>query len=887
MRTILAAGLLAAGLSSSHAASQSSAAAWRDVEPEAIVERGARLLAPRRFRTLALDESALRGWLAAAPPESAVAARHSPLEVLLPHPDGGFARFRVVESPVMAPALAARFPEIRTWMGQGVDDPAASVRFDLTPAGFRAQVLTAGGSWYVDPWQSGDRVHHIAYLRAEHARGDAPVRSCEVLDGPGGKAKDAPHFAPHLAAPKVSSGATLRTYRLAVAATGEYTTFHGGTVAGGLGAIVSTINRVNGIYEREVAVRMVLVADNDRIVYTDGAADPYNNSDGLALLGQNQANLDAVIGSANYDIGHVFSTGGGGVATLASVCLAGSKARGVTGSGAPVGDAFDVDYVAHEIGHQFNAPHTFNSAVASCSGGNRSASSAFETGSGVTIMAYAGICDSEDLQPNSEDHFHRHSLDRILAFTSTGGGTCGVQTATGNNPPTVTAPAAVAIPRQTPFVLTAAGNDPDGDTLTWLWEQFDLGAATAGGALVDDGARPIFRPPAPSRSATRVFPDWRFILGSANVVPATAPLPGTASPAFYVGETLPATARTLNFRVTARDNRAGFGGTNEAAVAITVADAAGPFRVSAPNTAVSWAAGSAQTVAWDVAGTTAAPVNTASVRITLSYDGGATFPVVLSASAPNSGSASVTVPANAPATNRARIRVEAVGNIFFDVSDVDFAITSAGNAAPSITASGSGVAIRQGGSGSAVVATVADAQDAAGSLVVAAGGTPPELAVTAANSGGSVTLSATAHCSLVAPTSGARAYPVLLTVTDAQGATATASANVNVSANRTPTLGLYPNTLVGSGASTTVSPAAAPADPDGNLATTVVAPATLAGGGTLSVNAAGVVAVTAGTTSGIFPVRVTTTDACGASRVQSFDLQVDVAGLVFRNGFEP
>ncbi|MFN9738679.1 MAG: reprolysin-like metallopeptidase [Pseudomonadota bacterium] len=886
MRAILAAGLLAAGLSSSHAASQSSAAAWRDVEPEAIVERGARLLAPRRFRTLALDESALRGWLAAAPPESAVAARHSPLEVLLPHPDGGFARFRVVESPVMAPALAARFPEIRTWMGQGVDDPAASVRFDLTPAGFRAQVLTAGGSWYVDPWQSGDRVHHIAYLRAEHARGDAPVRSCEVLDGPGGKAKDAPHFAPHLAAPKVSSGATLRTYRLAVAATGEYTTFHGGTVAGGLGAIVSTINRVNGIYEREVAVRMVLVADNDRIVYTDGAADPYNNSDGLALLGQNQANLDAVIGSANYDIGHVFSTGGGGVATLASVCLAGSKARGVTGSGAPVGDAFDVDYVAHEIGHQFNAPHTFNSAVASCSGGNRSASSAFETGSGVSIMAYAGICGAENLQPNSEDHFHRDSLNRILAFTSTDGGTCGVSSATGNAPPTVTAPAPVTIPRLTPFTLVATGSDIDGDTLTWLWEQYDLGAATSGGGLVDNGTRPILRPLAPARGPSRVFPDVRFILGNANVVPATASLPGTTSPAFYAGETLPAAARTLNFRVTARDNRAGGGGTNEAALAVTVA-AAGPFRVNAPNTTVSWAAGSTQTVSWDVAGTSAAPVNTANVRLTLSVDGGATFPVVLSASTPNSGSASLTVPANTAATNRARVRIEAVGNIFFDVSDADFAITSAGNAAPSITPNGSSVSVRQGGSANAVVASVADAQDAAGSLAVAAAGTPPELTVAASNSAGSVGLSANAACSLVAPTSGARSYPVQITVSDAQGATTTTSVNVNVSTNRAPTLGLYPNTLVGSGASTTVSPAAAPADPDGNLATTVVAPATLAGGGTLSVNAAGVVAVTAGTTSGIFPVRVTTTDACGASRVQSFDQQVDVAGLVFRNGFEP
>jgi hypothetical protein len=696
-----------------------------------------------------------------------------------------------------------------------------------------------------------------------------------VVDGANAKAREAPHFAPHLAPPKVSSGATLRTYRIAVAATGEYTAFHGGSVAGALGAIVSTINRVNGIYEREVAVRMVLVADNDRVIYTDGATDPYTNSNGSTLLGENQANLDAVIGSANYDIGHVFSTGGGGIASLGSVCDATRKARGVTGSASPVGDAFDVDYVAHEIGHQFDALHTFNSQVGSC-GGNRSEWAAYETGSGVTIMAYAGICGTENLQPNSEDHFHRNSLDRILAFTTSGGGSCGSSAPTGNNPPTVAAPAAATIPRQTPFVLAASGSDPDGDTLTWLWEQYDRGPATNTAVLVDDGARPILRPLAPSRAASRVFPDWRFILANANAVPATAPLPGTTSPSFYVGETLPATARTLNFRVTARDNRAGGGGTDEASVAIAVDGSAGPFRVSAPNTAVSWPAGSTQSIAWDVAGTSAAPINTANVRITLSLDGGATFPLVLAASTPNDGAESVTVPADVAATNHARVRVEALGNVYFDVSDVDFAITSAGNAAPTIVSNGASVSIRQGTSGSATVATVADAQDAAGSLAVSAAGAPPELAVSAANTAGSVTLTASAQCTLVAPSGGSRIYPVQLTVTDSAGATAATSVNVAVARNRAPTLGTYGATIIGRGASTTVSPSAAAADPDGNALTTVVAPATLPGGGTLSVDAAGTVTVTttAGTTLGTYVVRVSTSDPCGATASRQFTLQV-------------
>lgn len=865
---------LAVVLSAFDAVAAPPAAYWRDIEDGEIAARSARQVVPQRYRVVALDEPLLRALLAGAPAESAAAARNSPLEVALPAPDGGVARFRVVDSPIMEPALAAKYPSIRTYAGQGIDDPTATLRFDLTPAGFRAQVLSADGSWYIDPYQPGDSVHHIAYARADLTREPA-LRSCTVLGEPSA-AHDAPkHFAPHLAPPKVSSGATLRTYRLAVAATGEYTTFHGGTVANGLGAIVSTMNRVNGLYEREVAVRMVLVANNDLIVYTNGATDPYTNNNGQTLLGENQSNIDAVIGSANYDIGHVFSTGGGGIALLGSVCANGGKARGVTGSGAPVGDPYDVDYVAHEMGHQFNAPHTYNSTVGSCNG-NRSGGAAYETGSGVTIMAYAGICGAENLQPNSEDYFHRDSLNRILAFTTSGGGaSCGTTAPTGNQPPTVAAPATTTIPRQTPFTLTATGSDPDGDTLTWLWEQFDLGASTSG-TLTDDGSRPIFRPLDPVRSRSRTFPDPRWILNNGNVPPATAPLPGTTSPAVYVGEVLPASNRTLTFRVTARDNRAGGGGTNEATVALAVTTAAGPFRVTAPDTAVTWATGSAQTVTWDVAGTSAAPVSTPNVRITLSTDGGQTFPVELLASTPNSGSAGITVPANLAPTNQARIRVEAVGNYFFDVSNANFAISRAGNTAPTATVTG-GVATRQGSPATtATVATVADAEDAAGVLTVSVSGAPPELAVSAVNAGGTVGLTATAACSLVAPTSGNRAYPVLLTVTDSQGAATTVPVVVSVGSNQAPTLGAYANLTVARSTTTPATPAAAPADPNNNLVGTSVTPATLPGGGTLAINAAGVVTVstTAGTTFGSYPVRATATDTCGGARTQGFTLTV-------------
>jgi reprolysin-like metallo-peptidase family M12B/K319-like protein len=681
-------GLLPVGAAAQDRTAADGAALWQDVDARALgADDGARMITPGRFRTLRLDTGALQALLERAPRELSDAARAESVVLALPLPQGGFQRFRIEDSPIMEDALAAEFPELRTFKGQGLDDPTATVRFDWTPSGFHAMVLSARGTLFVDPRSKGDDTHYVAYDKKDYERSQKFDFRCGVTGEPlkedaGIHKEDA---GVHKEGVALAPGGTLQTYRLALAATGEYTAFHGGTVAGAMSAIVTTMNRVNGVYERDLAVRMVLVANNSSVVYTNASTDPYTNNNGSTMLGQNQTNLNSVIGSGNYDIGHVFSTGGGGIAGLGVVC-SGSKAQGVTGSSAPIGDGFDIDYVAHEMGHQFGGNHTFNGTTGSCGGGNRSAGAAYEPGSGSTIMPYAGICGAEDLQPHSDDYFHSKSLLEISAFLGAGGASCDAASATGNTVPTVDAGASFTIPRSTPFTLTATGSDADGDTVTFAWEQYDLG--TASPPNTDNGNRPIFRSFNPTTSPSRTFPKLSDILNNVATL----------------GESLPTTTRTMTFRVTARDNRSGGGGFSTDTTTVTSRADAGPFVVTAPNTNVSWPVGSTQTVTWDVANTAAAPVSAANVRILLSTNGGTSFPTVLAASTPNDGSQAVVIPAGT--TTTARIKVEAVGNIFFDVSNANFQITPGGggnlpptanagpdqavNAGATVTLSGSG-----------------------------------------------------------------------------------------------------------------------------------------------------------------------------------------------------
>lgn len=636
----------------------SQAAVWNEIPDP---RRETQQIFPSSYLTMAVDFEALKAQLLAAPAEG-TDLRSSQFAIPLPTPDGGRAEFKIVESSIMAPDLQARYPEIRTFIGVGVGEyEGARVSLDFTLKGFHAQILIEGKSYYIDPLSPGDLNTYMVYSREAFFKANTKnIPSCEVENvgvpqpgttGTGNKS----YIGNDIVVPQISNGTQLRTYRLALACTGEYAQFHGGTVPLVLSAMTTTMNRVNGIFRSDVCLRMLLVANNDDLIFLDPVTDGYSNNNGSSMLGQNQTKVDAIIGSSNYDIGHVFSTGGGGIAGLGVVCNNVNKARGVTGQSNPIGDPFDVDYVAHEIGHQWDANHTQNN---SC---NRSTSSAFEPGSASTIMGYAGIC-SPNLQSNSDAYFHNHSFNEIVEYSVNGfGNSCAVTTSAANTAPSLTVPASgFSIPKSTPFELSASATDVELDAMTFCWEQYDLGPATAAGDNLltnPSGNAPIFRSWNPTPSGTRVFPRLSDLVNNTTTI----------------GEHLPTYGRDLTFKCTVRDSWIN-GAVADAQTSFAVANNSGPFIVTYPNLTTTWNIGSTQTVTWDVANTNLAPVSCSAVDIYLSTDGGYTYPTLLISNTPNDGSQSVVVP-NIP-TDQARIKVKAHSNIFFDISNQNFTINN-------------------------------------------------------------------------------------------------------------------------------------------------------------------------------------------------------------------
>ena len=647
-----------------HAEKTADLSLWTDVSEEDIAFRGDRAIIPQKYRTVQLNNVQLEQLLGEVPQEEIGMTMDNESILSLPLPDGGYGRFHIVESPIMAPELAAKFPEIKTYAGQGIDDPAATLRFDVTPHGFHAQVLTPSGRWYIDPYfhLQPETGLYLSYFGRDGLSGNRQFAEPFVPEPPESMKQELAEGQSR------SVGTHLRVHRLAQAATGEYTQYFGGTVPDGMAAIVTAVNRVTGIYEVEVAIRFQLVANNDQIVFTNPSTDPYP---GAEINQANQTTIDSIIGDANYDIGHVFNVGGGGYVTGA-MGISGQKARGNTGINPPTGDVFWVDFVAHEVGHQYTASHTWNGNGGNCTGGQWISSRAMEPGSASTIMGYAGICSSDNLQSNSDAYFHSTSFDQIVNWTSGGNpGNVGAQ-ATGNNIPTANAGGNYTIPARTPFDLTGQGSDADvGDLLTYQWEQYDGSSQRRALNNPPTTNGPIFRSFFATSSPVRSFPKMSQIIAN-NTNAETGNCPALPAGLNCFSEFLPTADRTMTFRFTVRDNKANGGGVNNADMQVTVEDNAGPFLVTAPNTAVSWTGGDIETVSWNVAGTSAAPISCSNVNILLSTDGGSTYPVTVAANTPNDGSQSITVPNNPMTT--ARIRVECANNIFFDISNSNFTI---------------------------------------------------------------------------------------------------------------------------------------------------------------------------------------------------------------------
>lgn len=611
---------------------------------------------PREFQLFQLNVSQLKQSLEFAPQRNS--GSNSNVLITFPNGNGELGLYRVYEAPVMTPEFQEMFPENKSYVAESIQNPSEFIRFTITVFGFHAMIFQKNNIGFIDPYTRDQSVYMVYEKSALVTNQNFECLFEDVEDKTEGV-----HFSPKNSQQVLNNTGTFRTYRLALASTEEYSQFHinaAGVAAGTLtqrqNAVVAAMNvtmtRVNGIFERDFALTMQMIPNLPIIFLLPENPDNLSNNSGGALINEIQSIVDAGVGFSSYDIGHVFSTGGGGIAQLNSPCT-GNKARGVTGSGSPVGDPFDVDYVAHEMGHQYGATHT---QVNNC---QRTTVSAMEPGSASTIMGYAGIC-SPNVQNNSDAYFHAISKQQIDAFIA-GGGNCSQNVANNNPAPIIQPLQNYTIPASTPFILEANATDPNGGMMTYCWEQMNNELNFPQPPQPTNAGGPMFRSIMPSLNSFRYFPALNSILNGTNQ--------GN-------WEVLPSVNRTLNFAVTVRDNQTVLGGqTNRANLVVNTVAAAGPFLVTSPNTSVNWPEGTNQTVTWNVAGTTTNGVNTPFVDIYLSTNGGQTFPILLASQVPNDGSELVSMPSIV--SSNCRIMVKGNRNIFLDISNANFNISSA------------------------------------------------------------------------------------------------------------------------------------------------------------------------------------------------------------------
>ena len=648
-------------------ATEAQSSFWTEISEQRIMLPAASEIAipASKYSTLALEYEAFVQDIANAPLAFTAAAQHNPAEIELPLPDGTFETFDVVESRIMAPELAAKYPNIRAYTAISKERSSVSARFEITSKGLTVGIKTPEGRFYIEPYAS-NQVRYYAFYSKRDVNPEAFTNSScgfndQMHEEHFGEAHN--HHNQEAISFRNFSGENLplRTYRLAATCTGEFAQNQGGTLDDVLGAYAVIINRLNEILQTEGSVSMELVANNDELIHLNPGTDPFNNANqGLSLLGQVPPYLNGAIGLNSYDIGHIFTGGctdvggvaGGGVCTLqkgAAVTCFSSSNIVFTAQGT----------LAHEVGHQFSVGHSWSNCPGNLE--QLSSSNAYEPGSGTTIMSYAGACGNQNVAFR-DPYYNVGSLEDLIAYSREGtGATCGTETITENHEPEIQMDyeEGFFIPISTPFELSATATDEDGDNLTYIWEQFDLGPIAPMGDPV--GNTPLFRSFEPSPSGhKRVFPRLDKIINNN----------------YDVTEVLPTYSRDLTFQFVVRDNNIDHGSAIWQPVAFKSDETAGPFVVLTGNeTGLNWTGGDYREVNWDVANTTNPRVNCQYVDILLSVDGGFTYPYTLLEATPNDGSAFVDIPD--VTTNDARIKIKGADNIFFDINDFDFSIQGA------------------------------------------------------------------------------------------------------------------------------------------------------------------------------------------------------------------
>ena len=615
------------------------------------IDGDANFIVPKQFDAFEVDETLLLRYLNTVPLE--FTGRESEKTFTLPYPgERGSMEFTIVESPIMESGLASKFPNIKTYRGQGIDDPTAVMRLTISQKGVNAIILSQYGDVRIAPYFNVKSPYYMAYFSKEEQM-TAPFE-CGNTASNSNAAQNVRSGA------RSSSGGALKTYRVAMAASGEYTAFHSlpnaANVPDGLAAIVVTLATVNVMYERDVNIRMILVANNDLIVFTNGASDPFSTTTNFDV--EHQITLDNIIGNSSYDVGQLLH-GAGSRSGFApgKACENSTKGRAYTQSSSPVADVFDL-VVRHEFGHMFSAAHSFNN---SCSGASWGNPHSIEVGSGSTAMAYAGIC-SPNVQPNNDAYFHGVSMTRINDYITTGvGNGCFVPISNSNDAPVLNHQAPNrTIPNSTPFFLHTSATDPNGDALTYGIEQMDGETASM--------------PPSNTATVGPAFRSFQPVTDTTTYFPRITEVFAGNSPQWEVLSTV---ARNYEFLMTVRDNNSAGGCFAQDTVNLSVDGTAGPFVITDPNGGGTYIPDS-KIISWNVAGTSnAATVNCQKVKIYCYTDVPNDTRFLLAEDVDNDGSHTVILP-NVQSAN-CRIAVVAEDNYFYDVSDANFTITIDGD----------------------------------------------------------------------------------------------------------------------------------------------------------------------------------------------------------------